>query len=52
MRTRFERRLPERRLGMGAAAQAFVGRAGERFEAYVERLAQAVGHADRRCAAI
>jgi SRSO17 transposase len=33
---------------MGAASEAFIGRAAERFEAYVERLAQALGHADRR----
>jgi SRSO17 transposase len=33
---------------MGRAVEAFLGAAAERFQAYVERLAQSLGHADRR----
>src|ERR1700756_2454114 len=33
---------------MGRAAKAFRGAAAQRFRAYVERLAQSLGHADRR----
>jgi len=33
---------------MGGAVEAFVGSAGRRFRAYVERLAHSLGHADRR----
>jgi SRSO17 transposase len=33
---------------MGKAAEAFLGAAAQRFRAYVERLAQSLGHADRR----
>jgi SRSO17 transposase len=32
---------------MGKAFEVFVGAAAERFQAYVERLAQSLGHADR-----
>src|SRR5499427_3582390 len=33
---------------MGSAVKAFLGAAEQRFRAYVERLAQSLGHADRR----
>jgi len=33
---------------MGGAVEAFLGAAAQRFRAYVERLAQTLGHADRR----
>ncbi len=33
---------------MGKAVEAFLGAAAQRFQAYVERLAQSLGHADRR----
>jgi SRSO17 transposase len=33
---------------MDRAVEAFLGAAAERFRAYVERLAQSLGHADRR----
>ena len=33
---------------MGEALEVFVGATAKRFRSYVERLAQAVGHADRR----
>jgi SRSO17 transposase len=33
---------------MSRAVEAFLGAAAERFQAYVERLAQSLGHADRR----
>jgi SRSO17 transposase len=33
---------------MGRAVEAFLGAAAERFRAYVEHLAQSLGHADRR----
>jgi SRSO17 transposase len=33
---------------MGKALEVFVGAAAERFRAYVEHLAQSLGHADRR----
>jgi SRSO17 transposase len=33
---------------MGSAVKTFLGAAGQRFRAYVERLAQSLGHADRR----
>jgi SRSO17 transposase len=32
---------------MGSAVKAFLGTAEQRFRAYVERLAQSLGHADR-----
>jgi SRSO17 transposase len=40
--------LGEWRYGMGRAIEAFLGATAERFRAYVERLAQSLGHADRR----
>ncbi len=33
---------------MGRAVEVFLGAAAQRFRAYVERLAQSFGHADRR----
>jgi SRSO17 transposase len=33
---------------MGRAVEAFLGAAAQRFRVYVERLAQSLGHADRR----
>ena len=32
---------------MGRAVEAFLGAAAQRFRAYVEQLAQSLGHADR-----
>jgi SRSO17 transposase len=40
--------LEEQRYDMGKAFEVFVGATAERFQAYVERLAQSLGHADRR----
>ena len=40
--------LEEWRYGMSRAVEAFLGAAAERFRVYVERLAQSLGHADRR----